>query len=412
MGCLRSWALGLAVMLGFGAASAQNKLVEVESTGYGRTQTEAVSDALAKAVAQINGASVGIDTTVKSTALEGVSTHSTGATDSFTASVNQSQTAGFKARGQVDSYEVIASDAVDGAIRVTVRARVIRYSIPGGDSSRRRMAIMPAGSSAGKYDIFGAVSGHDFGDELVSAVESRLVQSRRFSVLDRTTLNASLAELSLIGSDLTSADEKAKLGRIKGADYILIPRIVSAAARTIEETRQTTGQVVRRTEGGLAVELRVVIPATGEVKFSDVYSVGVGSSRAAMVSAVADAAVRDLTGKIYPLRVVAVTGKEIVLNQGGDSVRIGERFDLIAEGAELKDPYTGESLGRTEVVVGRATVTRVEAKVAYANVTSAADPDAITQGLIARLAASASSNIPRPSPTAPPATTGIRLPFE
>ena len=75
--------------------------------------------------------------------------------------------------------------------------------------------------------------------QLGSEIEAHLVQTRRFSVLDRTTLGASLAELALVGSDLTGPAEKAKLKRIKGADYILLTTVrrTDRAARYSQATR-------------------------------------------------------------------------------------------------------------------------------------------------------------------------------
>lgn len=43
----------------------------------------------------------------------------------------------------------------------------------------------------------------------------------------------------------------------------------------------------------------------------------------------------------------------LVINQGGDSLRGGQRFRAMLLGETLTDPYTKEELGQTEEEVGR-----------------------------------------------------------
>ncbi|MFT7492323.1 MAG: hypothetical protein ACI80S_001923, partial [Pseudohongiellaceae bacterium] len=73
-----------------------------------------------------------------------------------------------------------------------------------------------------------------------------------------------------------------------------------------------------------------------------------------------------LVQRIYPIRVVDVSGDQIVLNAGGNSLTQGMILDVFKEGKKIVDPYTGESLGKTEKKVGEVQVTRVNSKVTYA----------------------------------------------
>ena len=63
--------------------------------------------------------------------------------------------------------------------------------------------------------------------------------------------------------------------------------------------------------------------------------------------------------------IQALDEYRLVLNRGlNDGVRSGDRFLIFALGAELKDPETGEGLGRLEVVRGTGTVVHVQERMA------------------------------------------------
>lgn len=65
----------------------------------------------------------------------------------------------------------------------------------------------------------------------------------------------------------------------------------------------------------------------------------------------------------FPIKVIARTDKQVTINRGEDSgVSVGQIFTASAQGAELKDPDTGEVLGREEVAVGKVRITEVTPK--------------------------------------------------
>ena len=60
-----------------------------------------------------------------------------------------------------------------------------------------------------------------------------------------------------------------------------------------------------------------------------------------------------------------------MLGQGGETVKKGQRMQLILRGEKITDSYTKESLGRSEEVIGEVEITGVTAKQSYAKVISA-----------------------------------------
>tara|TARA_B100000949_G_scaffold206670_1_gene197491 strand:+ start:15 stop:596 length:582 start_codon:yes stop_codon:yes gene_type:complete len=78
----------------------------------------------------------------------------------------------------------------------------------------------------------------------------------------------------------------------------------------------------------------------------------------------------NVLNAIFPILVESIKGKYLVLGQGGETVKKGQRMQLILRGEKIKDSYTKESLGRTEEVIGEIEITGVTAKQSYAKVIS------------------------------------------
>ena len=58
----------------------------------------------------------------------------------------------------------------------------------------------------------------------------------------------------------------------------------------------------------------------------------------------------------------------MTLGQGGNTILVGQRFNIIQYGRNLFDPHTGESLGLEEMPVGLIKVVSVQAKTSRAKI--------------------------------------------
>lgn len=169
------------------------------------------------------------------------------------------------------------------------------YKALGSRKSKTRVAILEPDSEQPDYDFFGKATAGQLTGVLWSSLESGVLESRRLSLLDRKTFKSSLDELHIIGSSLTDTGEKAKLKNIRGADLILIPTIHKADHFVNESTVQLTGQV-HRSEGTYAdVEVRGIVPATGEILFSKHYLVAEATGRQDAFEQIAADVTRDVS---------------------------------------------------------------------------------------------------------------------
>jgi len=399
----------LLLLIATSSLHANTKSVQVNATGYGANQEEAIRAALTSAVSQVNGVSLSSREVTASSSISASATDKAGLTESAEIELKSRVAASTQTKGQVKRYDILALEHnEDGTYKAELSVEVYRYDVPA-SSNRKRIVILPP-KAKNSYFLFGRVQGHQISDYVYTELEKAIVQTRKFAVLSRVDLADMHAELNLIASDSTSPEEKAKLGRMLGADYVLIPRITKAEGRTSTRTIQVTGQTETSHTGEVRVALKVVVPATGEIKFSDEYSattskpLGIGLFKYAVAKAA-----HDLVDRIYPLLIVDVSGRQVIINGGGDAVKVGQHYNVYNKGKQIVDPYTGESLGSKRSFVGKIKIISVESKMSTATIISGTDFN--TGMVLAKDKTPVKKSSYRKPPT-PKADTGIKLPFD
>lgn len=220
-------------------------------------------------------------------------------------------------------------------------------------------------------------------DEVAQAVRGRLsdllTQTKRFVVLDREFGAEMQAEIDHINSGNVRVQDGARLGQQLATDLILIPTIERFEyLRRVQKLRMSDRDLVSYSGGG-RIALKLLNAATGEVVMSDSFEhkladadpstmprVVDGQNMAAeMMASLASRIGGAIVAEIFPVSVVALSGDQVVLSQGGESLQIGQRWQAVALGEELKDPQTGRSLGRSETPVGVVRVDRVAGRTSH-----------------------------------------------
>lgn len=413
--------LALSLLFAMNMANAETEHIEVVANGRGVSVDEAINNALAEAVKRINGTYVDASQSTSINSIDGTVSNSSGESASFSYNERVNSNVSTTAHGAISSYEVIRQSRGAHGVEVSIRARVPRYRAPGIDSThRRKLAVIPFSSRMGHTEFFGPVDGDSLAGELSQTILTQFVQSRRFAILDRESWSAIGNELTVLASALTPIDEKAKLGAMLGADYLVLGELLDAAGGVGIRTERLTGVQRAETGGRIAVAYRVLVPSTGEIKFADTLEINVVDpdghafqSRTQALMELSKRLVGIATDRIYPIQVINITSpRSVVLNQGGSTLSVGDQLMLVSLGEAMVDPYTKESLGRVESEVGRLEITRVDGKVAYAEVLDGA-VGGLSVGMLARrddglYATGASEPVPPPSRR----TEGVRLPFD
>jgi len=118
--------------------------------------------------------------------------------------------------------------------------------------------------------------------------------------------------------------------------------------------------------------LRGEAPATAPTTLGT----GVDSAKVfeGMTRELVDQVVASIIGRTFPITVVALEGNNVVLSQGGQALRAGARYAMVTMGTEMKDPQTGQSLGRLESPCCQLVIDRVTPNLSYGHLENVRGP--------------------------------------
>ncbi len=369
----------LGVVLCMAAQAQQIVMREVIATGNGGDPSKATIDAIENAIAQVGGMRISTATSLSmSEVTKGGST---------TIEENFKQNIEKLTRGVIKSYSVLESGTSPGTGRAFVKIKAIIPSYkPSEQLKRLKLAVMPltlAGSARGRPEAA------EFGESVSSALEAYLTQTRKFAMIDRRYTDSSNRELAGANARNAPIEESVKIGVRVGADYIVLAAIKDFAPQQQQQQR-VTGRVVTRSVAPVAIDVRVIDIASGQIKFAQTYNnPGRLPASVSLAQYAADIGAdigQVISTAIYPIAVVSGSETEVTLNQGGETVQVGRVYRLVSLGRNLQDPYTRESLGPEEREVARVEVTGVTDRTAMARVVSGRLPQPIKSGaLLARV---------------------------
>jgi TolB-like protein len=395
--------LGLSVvgiLLTYTALSWAMELKEVEVTGSGYTRQEAVYAALIEAVRQVNGVEVASETQTCfsykefSQSVDGVENQGAAAENDVSKNIRS------KAKGYIERYEILDSGQFGGHWDVTLLAYIPKYKTPGiSPNSRRKIAILPFRATNLSYHFHGqSVPASMISKMFTQKMVTEITQTRRFTVLDREYMEEFLSEKNMILSGDAPVSEQIKIGQLLGVDYLLIGTITNFEQKQKPYTIRITGETGINLSASFTADYRIVVMATRQIKWSDSVTVFLGHEeieqmvptldpdeiQQQMLILGAKLIIHKAMENIYPIRIVEVqhTG-DIVLNQGGVTLKQGEILDIYSLGEKIDDPYTKESLGSSELWVASVEISRVIPKMSYAKIIKG-DSKLIQKGQICR----------------------------
>lgn len=226
-------------------------------------------------------------------------------------------------------------------------------------------------------------------DQLTDA----LMQSGKFIVLERETLNDVIEEQDLAASGRTAKSKSAATGKLTSAQIL-----IKGAITEFEHKSGGGGQKFsikgfsigqKREEAHVGVIIRLIDTTTGEVLSSqrvegkaksggvswgaDTHGVSFGSdgfkktplgkaTQIAIDNAVAFIA-SEMQTIPFQAKVIRNAGSTIYINAGErNNVSVGDTFNVYSAGEPLIDPDTGETLGFEESKIGTIKVTSIQEK--------------------------------------------------
>jgi curli biogenesis system outer membrane secretion channel CsgG len=368
------------------SASAEVEVEKVTVFGYGNTRVQAVQSGLIEAIKQRKGVSIDVvrnyerQMNKQSFSINDVDVNITDFNNKSNNNIEEVTS------GTIQNYNIInIVENKDNEWEVQLEIIFKKYRAPGiTPHGRRKIAIMPFRTLMPSYKVNSdRYTDGAFSKNFNQHLTNHLTQSRRFTVLDREYIDEYLTERAVILSNHSSTDEQVKLGEALGADYIVVGKIGQASIGHKNSGIDIIGKSDSHSYSAeVDISYRIIALATRQVKWSDTVSLSLdadtvnritynkqdNAASQAILSHFASIISNQLISNIYPLRVVGRSADRstVTLNQGGKTLAIGDKLQVMSLGSKVIDPYNGEYLGQQEHVIATIEVVRILPKMSMA----------------------------------------------
>lgn len=202
---------------------------------------------------------------------------------------------------------------------------------------------------------------------------TELVKTGKFIVVERDKMNKLFEEQKLGLTGAIDSNTAAQMGKILGLNAIVTGAISNFGVRTTGSDYLIAQS--KRQEATCTVDIRVVDAETGQIlladsgkgvsKVSSGEFLGMGTKgsyaesiegdalRAAVSQLITNIA-SQINKKPWSCRIAQASAGKIYLSAGTESgLEVGQKLKVFSQGAEIKDPDSGISLGREEEEIGQ-----------------------------------------------------------
>lgn len=353
--------------------------VKVTAQGFGASASEAVSEAMKMAILQVNGAAI---QTANMTAKYGLDV--TLGKDSASLRANEfAEVVKQRSGGVIQNFKLLElqepSMVAGQRYKASIEAEIAKFK-PSADMQKIKVVVGPIRFESANLPMGdSSVSAAEVGATLRQRISDALVQTGRFAVLDREVSPEIERELDMISTGQAPSAELAKLSQAASADIVWSGRVSNLAYNRHSRQLRTSDRELVSYSGGWAMTQKLVNVATRQVMASDSLhgqapsteptTLGSGVDSAKVLGDMSTELVNQVTTSIlrstFPVTVVSRDGTNVVLSQGGQALKEGAHYAMVAMGNEMKDPQTGQSLGRTESPCCELVIERVTPNLSY-----------------------------------------------
>jgi len=203
------------------------------------------------------------------------------------------------------------------------------------------------------------LSGGGNAENFVAMIETAIIGSGKFRIIERARLSTLLEEQGLALSGTTTTNAPGQVGGFEGVDYLVYGTISSISPPIASDLG---GSLLRGMLGGrrtasdcyktrvrMEADIRITDTETGEVRYAtriseeqDSATVCGGGSQidsSALLRSSADQIATGLVTAIFPIQVAAIQGDgTIILNFGEGAVQPGDFLMIYGEATEIPDP--------------------------------------------------------------------------
>jgi TolB-like protein len=286
-------------------------------------------------------------------------------------------------KGGIKSYKIIKKkiNAKNGWHQIKISAEVAFFNLPK-EAMRVRMAVFPFKL----YEIEG--DQERFQRLLDQNINDYFVQTKKFTMLDRSFIEEVAKEQKIILDGKAPAIEMAKIGNEITADFILVGSVENFNINEKVTKILSSDQEIIRNEASIYMSYRLLDVATKQINYSNTikYKIQVSESSekpdTEIISKTSKILGEEILFSIYPVLVEKVVNGEIYLGQGGNQFTKGEKYEIFQKGEKIIDSYTNEVIGSVETSIGLIEIVSVSTGYSKAKIFSSENnlPKIINQG--------------------------------
>lgn len=341
--------------------------VEKQVVGIGENYKMALRDAIREAISQVNGVTQETNSLIK-TIEKTISENEN--EDNFS-STDFQETIKEKSKGSVKSYEILnQSKNLDGLYEVEIKAIIAKFTLSK-DAKRKRIAILPFRQTIESSSIDPTRATRLLNQSLTNY----LVQTRKFTVLDRDFDSEVLSELANL-DESSNIEDQAKIGQKLFADYILVGRLETFDVQEKEKKYLTSDLTKKVINGKINFNYRVIDVPTKQIKYASKIreEINLNKQKQPVSFFTEQSSMKigeEILYAIYPILIEKIKGDIAYLGQGGMQIEIGDIYDIYEMSDEvIVDSRTGEKLGKMEFKVGEAEIIDKNSKFSVARINS------------------------------------------
>ena len=210
-----------------------------------------------------------------------------------------------------------------------------------------------------------------------------LVNARKFDVLERDDLKAIIKEIDFGESEYADINKVVRLGQMSGADYVVLPVITTLVIDKRREQVPYVGQSQEKVRAYFRTVVRTVdvksskivasfpneVERTTRIRERDTPAVVVADAISGMYKDAAIKEVASIVDVTYPIKIVSITGDDVIINRGRGAIIKDEILKVYSAGEVMVDPDTKDNLGYNEAYIGSIKITEVNEKISKGVVT-------------------------------------------
>lgn len=251
---------------------------------------------------------------------------------------------------------------------------------------------------------------------LVDRITDAIVNTRKFQVIDNARLKELIEERQAKIASGMAGDQQ------PGSNIAIAGFLIYGTVMNVQfDKKETQNRYFAKSEVTCDIELnlrfsdvetgKILASKTVRGKYTESRSVNNAVSlKTNFEQAAFDGAMQKvcrnacnaLLELAYPAKIIAVNGSEIYVNLTPELAAKGDVFDIFETGEELRDPDTGLTLGKREILLGRITISELKPKYAIAKLQSG-ELAKLRSGLLLRKSeGSPKDEPPKVAPNSPP----------